>query len=66
MCGLSPRMRLDVTVNNLTFQACKNKIITVFVKQIRPNIHIKDLIRVYKFLKEQKFKVDFTTQVLKI
>ena len=50
VCGLSPRMRLDVTVNNLTFQACKNKIITVFGgKQIRPNIHIKDLIRVYKF-----------------
>ena len=50
VCGLSPRMRLDVTVNNFTFQACKNKIITVFGgKQIRPNIHIKDLIRVYKF-----------------
>ena len=61
VCGLSPRMRLDVTVNNLTFQACKNKIITVFGgKQIRPNIHIKDLIRVYKFfLKNKKFKSGF-------
>ena len=45
VCGLSPRMRLDVTVNNFTFQACKNKKITVFGgKQIRPNIHIKDLV----------------------
>ena len=32
VCGLSPRMRLDVTVNNFTFQACKNKIITVFME----------------------------------
>ncbi len=61
VCGLSPRMRLDVTVNNFTFQACKNKIITVFGgKQIRPNIHIKDLIRVYKFfLYNKQFKNGF-------
>ena len=25
VCGFSPRMRLDVSVNNLTFQAIKNK-----------------------------------------
>lgn len=48
VCGISPRMRLDVSVNMLTFQALKNKKITVFGgSQVRPNIHIKDMIRVY-------------------
>jgi len=50
VCGFSPRMRLDLTVNMLTFQALKNKEITVFGgKQKRPNIHIDDLIEVYLF-----------------
>tara|TARA_B100000963_G_C22636729_1_gene678000 strand:+ start:1297 stop:2238 length:942 start_codon:yes stop_codon:yes gene_type:complete len=49
VCGLSPRMRLDVSVNMLTFQALKNKKITVFGgQQTRPNIHIKDITNVYK------------------
>jgi len=49
VCGFSPRMRLDVSVNMLTFQALKFKSMTVFGgEQIRPNIHIKDLINVYK------------------
>ena len=49
VCGWSPRMRLDVSVNMLTFQALKNKKITVFGgNQIRPNIHIQDMIRVYE------------------
>lgn len=49
VCGVSPRMRLDVSVNMLTFQALKNKKITVFGgDQTRPNIHIKDLVNVYK------------------
>lgn len=48
VCGYSPRMRLDVAVNMLTFQALKNKRITVFGgDQTRPNIHILDLIDVY-------------------
>lgn len=48
VCGYSPRMRLDVSVNMLTMQALKNKRITVFGgKQTRPNIHIKDMINVY-------------------
>ena len=51
VCGWSPRMRLDVSVNMLTFQALKNGKITVFGgDQTRPNIHIKDLINVYKHL----------------
>ena len=48
VCGFSPRMRLDVSVNMLAFQAFKNKKITVFGgDQVRPNIHITDMVRVY-------------------
>lgn len=51
VCGISPRMRLDVSVNMLTFQALKNKKITVFGgDQTRPNIHMKDMIGVYQHL----------------
>jgi nucleoside-diphosphate-sugar epimerase len=54
VCGYSPRMRLDVSVNMLTMQALKNGKITVFGgRQTRPNIHIQDLVRVYlHFLKK--------------
>ncbi len=49
VCGLSPRMRLDVSVNMLTYQALKNGRITVFGgDQTRPNIHIKDMANVYR------------------
>ena len=49
VCGFSPRMRLDVTVNMFTFQALKFKSMSVFGgNQIRPNIHIQDLVNVYK------------------
>tara|TARA_Y100001970_G_C14216957_1_gene850222 strand:+ start:707 stop:1645 length:939 start_codon:yes stop_codon:yes gene_type:complete len=59
VCGFSDRMRLDLSVNMLTFQALKNKKITVFGgKQIRPNIHIKDMVNLYLFfLKNKKFPV---------
>ena len=44
VCGVSERLRLDVSVNMLTYQAWKNNLITVFGgSQIRPNIHILDL-----------------------
>ena len=49
VCGYSPRMRLDVSVNLLTMQALTKKKIDVFGgKQTRPNINIHDMIRVYK------------------
>jgi len=49
VCGWSPRMRLDVSVNMLTMQALKNQVVTVFGgNQTRPNIHILDMARVYK------------------
>ena len=49
VCGLSPRMRLDVTENMLTHQALKDGRMTVFGGgQTRPNIHIEDMVRVYQ------------------
>ena len=49
VCGLSPRMRLDVTVNMLTYQALTEGRMTVFGgRQTRPNIHIGDMVGVYQ------------------
>ena len=51
VCGYSPRMRLDVSVNLLTMQALTNGKITVFGgDQIRPNIHIDDITDLYLHL----------------
>jgi nucleoside-diphosphate-sugar epimerase len=51
VCGYSPRMRLDVSVNMLTMQALTNGLITVFGgNQTRPNIHIDDITDVYLHL----------------
>lgn len=53
VCGISPRMRLDVSVNMLTMQALSKGRITVFGgDQTRPNIHIDDITDVYLFLLE--------------
>jgi nucleoside-diphosphate-sugar epimerase len=51
VCGLSPRMRLDVSVNMLTMQALTRGEITVLGgDQTRPNIHIEDITDLYLFL----------------
>jgi nucleoside-diphosphate-sugar epimerase len=51
VCGMSPRMRLDVSVNLLTMQALSRGKITVFGgAQTRPNIHIDDITDVYLHL----------------
>jgi nucleoside-diphosphate-sugar epimerase len=51
VCGLSPRMRLDVSVNMLTMQALTRGRITVYGgDQARPNIHIDDITDLYVFL----------------
>jgi nucleoside-diphosphate-sugar epimerase len=51
VCGYSPRMRLDVSVNLLTMQALTGGKITVFGgDQVRPNIHIDDITDVYLHL----------------
>lgn len=48
LCGYSPRMRLDLSVNLLTMQALTKGKITVFGgDQTRPNMHMQDMIRVY-------------------
>jgi len=48
VCGYSPRMRLDLTVNILTNHAVNKGKITVFGgDQKRPNIHIEDITDVY-------------------
>jgi len=49
VCGVSPRMRLDVAVNLLAHQALTRGRITVLGgDQVRPNIHLADMVRVYQ------------------
>jgi len=53
VCGYSPRQRLDVVVNILTNLAYHKREISIFGgKQLRPNIHIEDMIRAYETLIE--------------
>ncbi len=48
VCGYSPRMRFDLTVNILTNHAVNKGVITVFGgDQKRPNIHIDDICELY-------------------
>ena len=57
VCGLSERLRLDLTVNKLTYDAFyKKKIFVDGGSQIRPNIHIKDLISAIDYLVFRKKK----------
>lgn len=53
VCGYSPRLRLDLTVNILTCSAIATGTITVFGgSQKRPNIHIEDIKDLYVSLLE--------------
>ena len=48
VCGYAPRLRLDVVVNILTAHAFHNKKIKVFGgEQLRPNLHITDMVEIY-------------------
>lgn len=48
VCGYSPRLRLDLSVNILTNHAVTNRRIKVFGgEQMRPNIHIEDMADLY-------------------
>ena len=48
VCGYSPRMRFDLTVNILTNHAVNRGVITVFGgSQKRPNIHVEDVTDLY-------------------
>ncbi len=59
VCGYSKRQRLDVVVNILTNLAYHKKEISVFGgSQLRPNIHINDMAKVYEVLiKAPKSKI---------
>ena len=51
VCGYSPRQRLDVVVNILTNLAYHKREISVFGgDQLRPNIHIADMVEAYRVL----------------
>lgn len=46
--GVSPRMRIDLLVNNFVYRAMTDKFIIVFEGQFRRNfIHIRDVVRVF-------------------
>ncbi len=54
VCGYSPRMRFDISVNALAINALENqKIIVHGGEQVRPNIHIDDITDLYLFLIEK-------------
>lgn len=51
LCGYSPRMRLDLSVNILTNHAVNNGRITVFGgTQKRPNLHVEDMVDLYRLM----------------
>tara|TARA_Y100000590_G_C15622158_1_gene978015 strand:+ start:62 stop:1042 length:981 start_codon:yes stop_codon:yes gene_type:complete len=53
VCGYAPRQRLDLVVNILTNLAYNKREIKVFGgKQLRPNIHIADMVSAYLTLLE--------------
>lgn len=53
LCGYAPRQRLDLSVNILTNHAVNNNKITVFGgAQKRPNLHVQDMVDLYKLLLE--------------
>jgi len=63
VCGYSPRLRLDLTVNILTNHAVNNGVIKVFGgAQKRPNIHIEDMTDLYvQVLREPDEKINGKT-----
>ena len=74
VCGYSPRQRLDVIVNILTNLAYNKREITIFGgEQLRPNIHIADMVDSYLLLLEsddlevagQTFNAGFENQKVK-
>ena len=74
VCGYSPRQRLDVIVNILTNLAYNKREISIFGgEQLRPNIHIADMVDSYLLLLEsddlevagQIFNAGFENQKVK-
>lgn len=55
VCGFSKNIRLDLTVNAMTYDALKKNQITIYGgKQIRPQLNIKDMVRCYLFFLKKK------------
>lgn len=51
VCGYAPRLRLDLSVNILTYQAYKHGVITVLGgSQLRPNLNVRDYVDVVQLL----------------
>ncbi|MGA2556930.1 MAG: SDR family oxidoreductase [Verrucomicrobiota bacterium] len=51
ICGYSPRQRFDLTVNKLTADAIRKRVITVHGgEQRRPNVGMSDMINLYAIL----------------
>ena len=74
LCGYSPRMRFDLTVNILTSHALVSNKINVFGgDQLRPNLNIKDMISLYELMievdgskiKNQIFNVGYQNKSVK-
>jgi len=48
--GVSPRMRLDLLVNDFTFRACQDRFIVLFEEHFKRNyIHVKDVANAFLF-----------------
>ena len=55
VCGFSKSLRLDLTVNAMTYTALKDKVINVNGgNQIRPHVHMEDMINAYLFFLNRK------------
>ena len=55
VCGFSKSLRLDLTVNAMTYTALKNKMINVNGgNQVRPHVHMEDMVNAYLFFLNKK------------
>ena len=67
--GISPRMRLDLLVNDFVYRAVKDGILMLFEEHFRRNyIHVKDVAKVFAFgikhyenMKGEPFNVGLST-----
>lgn len=56
--GMSPRMRIDLLVNDFTYRAVNDKFVVLFESQFKRNyIHVRDVSRVFNFALENHEKM---------
>jgi nucleoside-diphosphate-sugar epimerase len=56
--GMSPRMRLDLLVNDFTYRAYKDRVIVLFEEHFRRNyIHVRDVAKTFHFALENYDKM---------